>query len=107
MVNGEANPHMGDQIRGFGFNHDGSNPTVFDFHLRKETEQFIVTVISFTNRVGDIQQQLAPTGVQFFSLIEVMHFLAQGQTKFVHAIQAVEQEICSRFLHTDAQKVRS
>ncbi len=32
---GVANPHMGDQIRGFGFNHDGSNPSVFEFHLRK------------------------------------------------------------------------
>ncbi|MDH5326044.1 MAG: hypothetical protein OEY58_11330 [Gammaproteobacteria bacterium] len=32
---GSPNPHMGDQIRGFGFNHDGSNPSVFDFHLRK------------------------------------------------------------------------
>ena len=32
---GVANPHMGDQIRGFGYNHDGSNPSVFDFHLRK------------------------------------------------------------------------
>lgn len=30
--NGNENPHMGDQIRGFGFVHDGSVDTVFRFH---------------------------------------------------------------------------
>lgn len=35
VIDGEANPFMGDQVRGFGFNHDGSNDTIFTFHLRK------------------------------------------------------------------------
>ena len=35
IVNGEANPFMGDQVRGFGFLHDGSQDTVFSFHKRK------------------------------------------------------------------------
>jgi len=35
VINGENNPFMGDQIRGFGFLHDGSQDTVFSFHKRK------------------------------------------------------------------------
>lgn len=34
FVGGVKNPHMGDQIRAYGFNHDGANDTLFSFHLR-------------------------------------------------------------------------
>lgn len=33
-------PHMGDQVRGFGYEHDASTPTLFNF-LRVPTGQFI------------------------------------------------------------------
>jgi YVTN family beta-propeller protein len=32
LFSGEGNPHMGDQVRGFGFLHDGSVDTLFRFH---------------------------------------------------------------------------
>jgi DNA-binding beta-propeller fold protein YncE len=32
IFKGNENPHMGDQVRGFGFTHDGAADTIFRFH---------------------------------------------------------------------------
>jgi len=49
IINGEVNPFMGDQIRGFGLIHDGSQDTIFSFHKRK----FLLQRPAGTNGPGD------------------------------------------------------
>ncbi|HYC24164.1 MAG TPA: hypothetical protein VEI94_15760 [Candidatus Bathyarchaeia archaeon] len=73
---GHADPNLGPQVRGFGFLHDGSIPTVFNFHNapvfaaltnteRRNIEQFVLT--TFTGLAPIVGQQVTANAGNFSS----------------------------------------